>query len=359
MDLIHLEVGRPNLDTPLHIKEAAKKALDDGVVHYGEFAGETPLRTAIAQRLRSEKQLDVGPDQIIVTSGLTHAAFAVCFAAIDPGDEVIMLEPYYPIHIKKVELARGVPVFAPLDRNNGFAIDADAIEARITERTRMLCLINPSNPTGRVHTRAELQALADIAIRHDLLVLSDEVYEEIVFDDVQHVSIGSLPGMAERTFSLFAFTKSYAMDGWRLGYIAADPRFIPALLQMTIADVAHGNVFAQAGALAALTGPKSAREGIHAEDTRRRDLVVAGLNRLPGVSCRAPEGSVYAFPDIRGTGKSSQAFADEVLENAHVVVEAGTFYGPAGEGHLRICFGSEPYERIEEALERMTRYLTG
>ncbi|MFN2287059.1 MAG: pyridoxal phosphate-dependent aminotransferase [Chromatocurvus sp.] len=357
LDLIHLEVGRPNCDTPLHIKEATKKALDDGVVHYGAFAGEASLREAIAERLRSQKQLEVTAEEIIVTNGLTHAAFAVCFAAIDPGDEVILLEPYYPIHIKKIELARGTPVFAPLDRSNNFSIDAEAIEARITERTRMLCLINPSNPTGRVYSRDELQAVADLAIKYDLLVMSDEVYEEIVFDDVEHVSIASLPGMAERTFSLYAFTKSYAMDGWRLGYIAAHPRFVPALLQMTIADVAHVNVFAQAGALAALTEDRGARAAMRAEEQRRRDLVVAGLNQLSGVHCPAPEGSVYAFPDISGTGRSSQALAEDVLEHAHVVVEAGSFYGPAGEGHLRICFGSEPYERIEEALERLARYL--
>ncbi|EED35559.1 aspartate aminotransferase [Luminiphilus syltensis NOR5-1B] len=357
IDLIHLEVGKPNCDTPLHIKEASKKALDDGIVHYGEFAGETVLREAIVARLRRDKKLDVTADQIIVTNGLTHASFAVFFAAVDPGDEVIVLAPYYPQHIGKIELAGGVPVFVPLDRDNGYSIDAAAIEAAITPRTRMICLVNPSNPTGRVYTRAELDAVADLAIRHDLLVLSDEVYEEIVFDDVEHISIASLPGMAERTFSLFAFTKSYAMDGWRLGYIAADPRFIPALLQITIADVAHVNVFAQHGALAALTGDPAPRAAIHAEDTRRRDLTVAGLNALPGVECRPPEGAVYAFADIRGTGKTSQVFADEMLDNAHVVVESGDFYGPAGEGHIRICFGSEPYERIEEALRRMARYL--
>ncbi|MEM7704438.1 MAG: pyridoxal phosphate-dependent aminotransferase [Pseudomonadota bacterium] len=357
VDLIHLEVGKPNFDTPTHIKEATKKALDDGVVHYGEFPGETVLREAIADRLRNEKKLDVDPGQIIVTNGLTHASFAVFFAAIDPGDEAIILEPYYPQHISKIELAGGVPVFAPLDRENGYTIDAAAIEARITPRTRMILLVNPSNPTGRVYTREELQSVADLAIKHDLLVLSDEVYEEIVFDDVEHVSIASLPGMAERTFSLFAFTKSHAMDGWRLGYIAANPSFIPALLQITIADVTHVNVFSQYGALAALTGDPAPRAAIHAEDTRRRDLTVAGLNALTGVECRAPEGSVYAFPDIRGTGLSSQDFADEMLDHAHVVVESGTFYGPMGEGHVRLCFGSEPHERIEEALDRMAKYL--
>lgn len=351
--LIHLEVGRPDFDTPLHIKEAAKAALDAGKVHYGEFPGETDLRTAIAKRLSTFNQIPVGPSQIIVTNGLTHASFALVLASIDPGDEVILLEPYYPQVINKVELAGGVVVKVPLDVKNDFSIDARAIEAAITPRTKMICLVNPSNPTGRVYSREELSALADIAIRHDLLVCSDECYERILYDGNKHISIASLPGMAERTVSLFAFTKGYAMDGWRLGYLAAPAQFIPSLMKITMNDVSHVNTFIQAGGVAALEGDQRVVDEMVAEDQRRRDLVCSRLDALPGIRCKAPQGGIYAYPDIRGTGYSSQQLADLLLEKVQVVVESGAFYGRAGEGHIRLCFGSEPYERLEEAMNRI------
>lgn len=354
-ELIHLEVGMPSFDTPDNIKAATIAALEAGQVHYGDFRGNISLRRAIARRLAAFNALKVTEDEIVVTNGLTHASYAVFMAAIDPGDEVILLEPYYPQHINKIELAGGKVVLAPLDAANGFAIDPAAIESRITPRTRMICLVNPANPTGRVYSRAELQALADLAIRHDLLVLSDEVYEQIVYDGT-HVSIASLPGMAGRTFSLFAFTKAYAMDGWRIGYLAAHEAFIPAILKITMNDVAHVNVFIQEGAREALEGPQDRIAAMLAEDRRRRDLVVRRMNQMSGVTCDAPQGTIYAFPDISATGKAAQTVADEILEQCHVVTEAGTFYGKAGEGRLRICFGAEPYERIDMALDRMARY---
>jgi aspartate aminotransferase len=355
-DLIHLEVGMPSFDTPAHVKDAAIAALHAGRVHYGDFRGNIELRRAIVRSLAERNEIAAAENEIIVTNGLTHASYAVFMAAIDPGDEVILLAPYYPQHVNKIELAGGAVVLAPLDAQRNFAIDAAAIESRITPRTKMIALVNPANPTGRVYTRAELQALADIAIRHDLLVLSDEVYDRIVYDGNRHISIASLPGMFERTFSLFAFTKAYAMDGWRLGYLAAHARFIPALLKITMNDVAHVNVFIQEGARAALEGPDTAVAEMVAEDRRRRDLVVRRMNQMSGVTCEAPEGTIYAFPDISATGKPAQQVADEILERCHVVTEAGTFYGAAGEGHLRVCFGAEPYERIEIALDRMARY---
>lgn len=358
VDVIHLEVGMPSFDTPRHIKDATVAALNGGMVHYGDFRGNIGLRRAIVRRLAEHNAMDVHEDQIVVTNGLTHASYAVFMAAIDPGDEVILLAPYYPQHVNKIELAGGKVVLAPLDAANNHAIDGAAIEARVTPRTRMICLVNPANPTGRVYTRAELEALAALAVKHDLLVLSDEVYDRIVYDAHRHVSIASLPGMAERTFSLFAFTKAYAMDGWRVGWLTAHERFIPALLKITMNDVAHVNVFIQEGARAALEGPQDAIAKMVAEDRRRRDLVVRRMNQMSGVTCETPEGTIYAFPDISATGRTAQQAADEILEQCHVVTEAGSFYGTAGEGHLRICFGAEPYGRIELALDRMARYFT-
>lgn len=356
IDVIHLEVGMPSFDTPQHIKDGAIAALQGGLVHYGDFAGNAGLLRAIVKRLADHNAVKFSENEIVVTNGLTHASYAVMMAAIDPGDEVILLEPYYPQHVNKIELAGGKVVLAPLDKARNFAIDPQAIEARITPKTKMICLVNPANPTGRVYSREELQSLADIAIRHDLLVLSDEVYEQIVYDSAEHISIASLPGMRERTFSLFAFTKAYAMDGWRIGYIAADARYMPAILKITMNDVAHVNVFIQEGARAALEGPQDVIREMLDDDKRRRDLVVARMNQMSGVTCATPEGTIYAYPDISATGKSSAKVAEEILEQCHVVTEAGSFYGAAGDGHLRICFGAEPYERIEEALNRMARY---
>jgi len=353
VDVIHLEVGRPSFDTPTHVKEATKKALDDGLVHYGNFFGEQKFRDALVEKLARYNHINATADEIVVTGGLTHGAYATCMAAIDPGDEVILLEPYYPQHINKVELAGGKVVTAQLDRKNGFSIDGDAIEQKITDKTRMIALVNPANPTGRVYRRAELETLAAIAIKHDLLVMSDEVYEQILFDGNSHISIASLPGMKERTISLFAFTKGYAMDGWRMGYAVAQRNLMEAILKITINDMAHVNVFIQEGGYAAITGSQDCVLEMVAEDQRRRDLVCSRLNAMRNVQCDVPEGTIYAFPNIQATGLCSQEIAESMLKESHVVVEAGSFYGAGGEGYLRICFGAESYERIAQAMDRM------
>ena len=356
VDLIHLEFGRPHADTPAHIKEAAKAALDAGIVHYGDFRGTLSFRQALVEKLQRFNGLDYGVEEVLVTNGLTHGSFAAFMAAIDPGDEVILLDPYYPQHIGKTELAGGKVVIAELDKANNFAISRAAIASRISERTRMIVLINPANPTGRVYSREELQHVADLAIEHDLLVLSDEVYEHITYGQARHISIASLPGMRERTITCFAFTKAYSMDGWRIGYLTADARLMPAILRITMTDVTHVNVFIQEGARVAVEGPQDAMHAMVEADRRKRDIVVQALNQMPGVSCAEPEGTIYAFPDISGTGRSSQELATAILNDAHVVVEAGSFYGPGGEGHLRICFGSESEARIIEAMERLGRF---
>ncbi|AJP71668.1 pyridoxal phosphate-dependent aminotransferase [Sphingomonas hengshuiensis] len=356
VDLIHLEFGRPHADTPVHIKEATKAALDAGIVHYGDFRGTLSFRQALVDKLRTFNKLDYGVDEVLVTNGLTHASFAAFMAAIDPGDEVLLLDPYYPQHIGKTELAGGKVVIAQLDKAKGFAISRDAIAAKITDRTRMIVLVNPANPTGRVYSRAELQIVADLAVEHDLLVLSDEVYEYITYGQAEHLSIAALPGMRARTITCFAFTKAYSMDGWRIGYLTADAALMPAILRIAMTDVTHVNVFIQEGARAAVTGPQDAMLAMVEADRRKRDIVVQALNQMPGVTCAEPEGTIYAFPDISGTGRGSQELAMEILQKAHVVVESGSFYGPAGEGHLRVCFGSESEARVTEAMERLTRF---
>lgn len=358
IDIIHLEVGMPSFDTPAHIKEACKAALDAGMVHYGDFLGNEPFRRALVEKLAARNGIRAAADEVLVTSGLTHGAYVTCMAALDPGDEAMLLSPHYPQHVNKIELAGGVVVTAPLDRSRGFALDGAAIRERLSPRTRMIVLVNPANPTGRVYSPGELHELADVAIEHDLLVMSDEVYEQIVFDGARHVSIASLPGMWERTVTHFAFTKAYAMDGWRMGYAVAPKRFINAMLKISKNDIAHVNVFIQEGGRAAVSGSQEAVAEMVAEDCRRRDLVVERLNAMPGVRCPAPEGSIYAFPDISETGWEDGALARALLEETRVCVEEGAFYGQAGAGHLRVCFGAEPYERLEEAMGRMHAFLT-
>lgn len=355
-DLIHLELGRPAEDTPAHIKEATIAALRAGHVHYSDLQGLPELRRALAARLARKAGLDYGADEILVTNGLTQGAFAAFMALLDEGDEAILLDPHYPQHVGKIELAGARAVLAPTDAAAGFRIRAGLIAPHITPRTRVICLVNPCNPTGRVYGRDELEELAQLAIDHDLIVVSDEVYDDILYDGAEHVAIAALPGMRARTVSLYAFTKAWAMDGWRLGYLAADRSFIGPLMKITTNEVTHVNTFIQHGALAAVTGPEAPLRALVEGDRRRRDLVVARLNQMPGVRCAPPEGTIYAFPDIRGTGLRSDEAARRILEETGVVVESGAFYGPAGEGHLRICFGAEPEDRLALAMDRLQSF---
>jgi aspartate aminotransferase len=318
--------------------------------------GNAALREALAAKLSSRNSIHVGPDQILITNGLTQASFIAFMALVDDGDEVIVLDPYYPQHIGKIEMAGGRVVRVPLDAAGGFRIRPDWIEEKVSARTRAVVLVNPSNPTGRVHTLDELSSLADIAVRHNLVIIADEVYEGITYDQAKHISIASLPHMAERTVSMFAFTKAYAMDGWRLGYAVAPKAMMKALAKVFTSEVTHVNTFVQQGALAAVTGPYEPIQAMIDADKRNRDLMVRRLNGMRNVVCSLPPGAIYAFPDISRTGYGAQPLAEKILQSARVVVEAGTFYGNCGEGHLRLCFGAQPYELIEEAMNRLDKF---
>lgn len=352
-DVIHLEVGRPSFDTPQHIKDATKKALDEGIVHYGDLAGDSELREHLAAKLKADNGIPAEPGDIVVTTGLTQAAMAVFEAGLDPGDEVVMLEPFYPQHPPKIELVGGRVVGVPLVEAENWRLDADELGAAVGPKTTMICLVNPVNPVGRVLTRTELEDVADIAIANDLVVVTDEVYEYITYDGHEHISIASLDGMQDRTLSLFAFTKAYAMDGWRMGYAVGPPQMIADVKRITMNQTTHPNVFAQKGAIAAVAGGRGVVDEMVAEDRRRRDLLCSRLNAIEGIECPVPEATIYAFPNVSGLGLSSSELVTALLERGHVAVEDGGFYGPAGDGHLRICFGSEPYERLVEAVDRI------
>jgi len=355
--LIHFELGKPCYDTPEHIKQAVVDALAAGDVHYSDLRGNQALREALSQKLADFNDLQVSPDDILITNGLTQASFAAFMATVNPGDEILFLDPYYPQHVGKVELAGGVVVAVPLDAEHDFSIRTDWIKAHITPKTKGIVLINPCNPTGRVHRREELQALAQLAIEHDLLVYTDEVYEYITYDGARHISIASLPGMAQRTISLYAFTKAYAMDGWRLGYAVAPEPILAAMRKICSSEVTHVNTFIQHGALAAVQGPQQPMLDMLAHDKAKRDLAVSLLNQMPGIRCKPCEGTIYLFVDIRQTGMTSQALADDLLQKAGVVLEAGSFYGKQGEGYLRLCFGAVTDGELREGLARMARYV--
>ncbi|MDZ4729706.1 MAG: pyridoxal phosphate-dependent aminotransferase [Xanthomonadales bacterium] len=354
IDVIHLEVGRPSSVTPAHIREAAKTALDNGIVHYGDLQGLAPLREALATRYCEERNVNYEASEILITNGVTQASYAAFMSALDEGDEVIVLDPFYPQHNSKIRLAGGTVVQVPLSMIKGmYRLDANRLEDAITATTRMIVLINPANPVGTVYTREELEQIAQLAEHHDLLVLSDEVYEYIIFDDCTHISFASLPGMKERTITVNAFTKAYAMDGWRIGYAAAPEHMISVMRQVTMNTTTHPCVFAQEGALVAVTGPQDCVRAMVAEDCERRDLVVETLNSIKGITCNVPQGTIYAFPDISGLGIGSDELALKILQSAHVAVESGAFYGRQGEGHLRVCFGSEKYERLAQGMQRL------
>ncbi|MBD3665362.1 pyridoxal phosphate-dependent aminotransferase [Sulfitobacter aestuariivivens] len=354
-DLIHLELGMPAEDTPQHIKDATVAALQVGAVHYSDLQGLPDLRAAIADTLQ-KRGMDTTAAEVIVTNGLTQASFAAFMAFLDTGDACLLLAPYYPQHIGKAELAGARVQVAPLDAANNFAINPDLIAPHITPQTRAIALINPCNPTGRIYSRHELEALADLAIKHDLLVFSDEVYADITYDGADHIPIATLPGMKQRTITMGAFTKAYAMDGWRLGYLAADASLIGPCMKIHTSEVTHVNTFIQHGGIAALQGDPSILQGMVDRDRTRRDLVVTRLNQMPGVTCADVQGTIYAFPNITATGLSAQECADRLLAETGVVVEAGSFYGDAGEGHLRICFGCAELDVLEEAMIRLQRF---
>ena len=358
-DIIHLHIGRPHHDTPEHIKTAVKQALDAGIVHYGELSGLGRLREVLAQRYTHEHDTQYTPDEILITNGVTQASFAAFLALIDDGDEVIVLDPFYPQHNSKIELASGRVIAVPLAVRDGlFRLDAVALERAVTPRTRMVVLINPSNPTGAVYTREELQQLADIVARHNLLVLADEVYEFITYDSQQHIVFASLPGMKERTVTVSAFTKAYAMDGWRIGYAAAPKPIIAELRKITMNATTHPNVFAQEGAYTAVVSSQRCVREMVASDRISRDLVVSGFNSVPGVRCGVPQGTIYALPDLAVFGIDSSELAIRIFDQTGVAMEAGTFYGQQSRYHLRVCFGSEPPARVAEAMKRVTAYLT-
>ena len=355
-EVIFLETGRPDFDTPLHIKEAAKRALDEGQVHYTSNFGTPELREAIAAKLERDNRLAYDPaSEILVTVGACEAIFDAFLAFLNPGDEVLYPEPSWLNYAAAARLAGAVPVPFPLRESNAFQIDPDDVSRRIGPRTRLLVLVSPHNPTGTVQSPEVLGRLAELAVRHDLLTLSDEIYEKIIYDGLRHASLAAFPGMRERTITVNGFSKAYSMTGWRLGYAAAPAPLIQGMNRVHQYNVSCASAFAQAGAVAALTGPQACVDAMVKEFQRRRDLVVPALNAVDGLSCLTPGGAFYAWVNVDRRGVPAEEFALGLLERAYVSLVPGGVFGAAGQGFIRLSYANS-YERLGEAVRRIRRF---
>jgi len=355
-EVIHLEIGEPDFDTPRNVSEAASRALlDDGATHYTAATGIEPLREAIVADVRRWKGIETTPDRIVVTPGAKPIMFYTMLALIEDGDEVIYPNPGFPIYESMARYAGGTAVAAPLREANDFRMDVDEVASLITPRTKLLVFNTPHNPTGSILTDDDIRRLAELALDHDLIVLADEIYGRLQYSG-ELLSIATLPDMAERTITLDGFSKTFAMTGWRLGYGVLPEWLVPSVSRLVINSVSCTNAFAQAGAIEALTGPQDAADAMRDEFIARRQLMVDGLNAIPGVSCVMPHGAFYTFPNLSSFGRTSAQIADHLLYDAGVCVLAGTAFGRHGEGNLRFSYANSR-EKLSLALERVAESL--
>lgn len=352
-NVVHLEQGEPNFTTPRHILEAAGEAMKKGFTHYTEMNGTLELRRAVAEKLERENGIDVDPQtEVTVTSGSQEAMLTAALGFLNSGDEALVLEPYYPAYFEDTLLAEATPVTVPLDEEKGYTIELEALERKITTKTKMIWVCNPSNPTGHVFSKEDLEVIAEVAQRHKLIVFVDEIYEKLVYDGARHISVGSLPGMEDKTITVNGFSKAYAMTGWRIGYAAAEKRLSAVLRKMHYYAVLCPNAISQKAALAALTGPQDCVQEMVAEYKRRRELVINELNKIEPLSYTSPKGAFYVFPNFSNFEESDEALALYILEKGKVVTVPGSGFGKAGEGHLRISYSAR-YEQVEEGTRRI------
>lgn len=352
--IVHFEVGQPDFDTPANIKEAAKKALDQGVTAYSSNYGDIRLRRAIAEKLERMNHLNVDPTkEIMVTCGGEEAVAAALFALLEKGDEVLIADPSYIPYSSLTKIAEAEPVYVPLDEKNGYCFDLEKLEAAITNKTKLLILCTPGNPTGTMMDEESLRRLAEICCRHDILVLADEAYEQVLYDGNKHISIASLPGMWERTITVQSFSKTYSMCGWRIGYLVAPAELMRIVVRAHQTVAMNACSFGQLGALEALTGPQDSLYAMLAEFDRRRLLLYNGLKEL-GIPCSRPQAAFYLFPDISEFGMDSFAFAELLLDKYGVATVPGIEFGKNGENHLRISYATS-FEDCQMGLHRIAQ----
>lgn len=350
--IIHMEIGEPDFDTPAHIRRAAVEALEAGETHYVPAPGIPELRQAIAAATEQSHGISIDPSRVIVTPGGKPIMFFAIMATVNPGDEVIYPNPGFPIYESCIRFMGGVPVPAPLREELDFRMDVAELERLVNEKTKMIILNSPGNPCGGVLSRQDLEAIADLVRGKNIVVLADEIYDRIVYRDERPPSIASVPGMEEQTILLNGFSKTYAMTGWRLGWGVFPEPLVEPVTRLLVNSVSCTAAFVQHAGVAALTGPQDDVEVMRSQFEKRRDRIVAGLNDLPGITCKLPEGAFYVFPNVTATGKSAADLADLLLNEAGVATLSGTAFGEYGEGHLRLSYATS-MENIDEALNRM------
>jgi aspartate aminotransferase len=358
-EIIHLEIGEPDFGTPTHVVEAGCRALRDGHTHYTPTAGIPELREAIAEDVALSRGIEVRPEQVVVTPGGKPIMFFAILALVDEGDEVLLPSPAFPIYESMVNFVGGKPVYVPLRQENGFRFDPEEFEANLSERTRLVILNSPANPTGGVLTADDLATLAGILSEHPgVYVLSDEIYSRLLYTgDFASITENEGLGPDQRTIILDGFSKTYAMTGWRLGYGVMPPDLAEQVAKLQVNSNSCTSAATQHAGLAALKGPQDAVKEMLAEFRTRRDLIVDGLNRLPGVECIMPQGAFYAFPRITATGYTADDLADVLLEEAGVACLSGTAFGQYGEGHLRLSYANSR-ANISKALDHMNELLS-
>jgi len=357
---IFLNMGEPDFITPKHIREAAKKAINEGFTHYTSIQGIPELRRAVTEKLKNENGIDANPEsEIIITAGTQAAFFAVCQTLLDPGDEVIVQDPFYPGYEVALRVTDAKIIPLPINELESFTVDPDEIVEKITEKTKMIILISPNNPTGNVLNKRTLKAIADIAQDHDLFVVSDELYEKITYDGIVNYSIGSISGMEDRTITVNGFSKAYAMTGWRVGFIAACENIMKNISKIHHAMNVCACSISQRAALAALTGPQDCVTKMVKEYDIRRKEITELVNEIPSFVCRMPKGAFYVFPNVKDFKMPSMELARFLIKESGVVTVPGSAFGKNGEGYLRISYATsltnirEALTRIKETLEKL------
>ena len=355
IEVCNFSAGEPDFDTPEHIKAAAKLALDEGKTKYGPAAGEPKLREAIARKLKTDNNLDYQAENVIVTNGGKHSLFNLMLALIEPGDEVIIPAPYWLSYPQMVKLAGGVPVIVQTDASTGYKITPEELAKAITTNTKLFILNSPSNPTGVVYTPAEIQALADVVVEEDLLVVSDEIYEKILYDQAKHVSIGSLGSeIFKRTITSSGFAKAYSMTGWRIGYLAAPAELIKAAITIQGHSTSNVCTFAQFGAIAALESPQDCVEQMRQAFAERRQVMLQRVSAIPGMTCAPPNGAFYLFFNISQTGMTSLEFCNALLESHQVATIPGIAFG--ADDHIRLSYATDMVT-IEKGMDKLDKFV--
>lgn len=350
--VIHFEIGRPDFDTPEYIKQACVESIEKGDVFYTSNFGDLELRQEIAAYLNEKRHISYSAEEVLVTVGLSEAVFDVLCTLLNPEDEILIPDPVWINYLNVPQLFGAKPVRYSLLEENNYQPDIEEIKVKISDRTKAIVLITPNNPTGSIISKDTLEAIADIAVRKNLLVLSDEIYERLLYDNEQHISIAALPGMKERTITLNGFSKAYSMTGWRIGYVAAPKELILQLNKIHQHNTTCAPSFVQRAAIMALRDEKNEVSDMVKEYKNRRDYAVSAINSIEGISCKNPKGAFYIFINVKALGKSSLQLADYLLEHEKIALVPGDVFGENGEGYLRMSFANS-YENIVEGCRRL------